>query len=187
MQKTLKTLNQLIFIAWPFLVFFSLWAKEIKTLFVFGVFFFSLRLYLTFKEKNSFTPTNRVISVVGLVLSIGCLYANKVLPMLYYPVLINMVLLVYFASSLLGEQTIIERIARFATKEKNFPPEAVLYTRKVTIAWCFFFVLNGSIALATAFLGDAVLWIAWNGCASYILIGAMLGGEYIIRRHLCPN
>ena len=68
--------------------------------------------------------------------------------MLYYPAIVNGVLLVVFGGSVLYPPTVVERIARL--REGALPAEAVRYTRRVTIAWVVFFVSNGGIALYTA-------------------------------------
>ncbi len=74
----------------------------------------------------------------------------------------------------------IERFARLM--EPEFPPEAVIYCRKVTMIWCGFFVVNGSIALVTALLGDIKIWTLYNGFISYLLMGLLFGIEYLVRR-----
>ncbi len=101
---------------------------------------------------------------------------------MYYPVAVNLVFLLTFAISLRGSSSLVEGIARRAGTE--ITPEIKSYTRKVTIAWCCFFVVNGSIALYTALRADLNLWTLWNGCLSYICIGLMAAGEYLIRKKL---
>ncbi|MCR5537380.1 MAG: hypothetical protein K6F05_08250 [Succinivibrio sp.] len=101
---------------------------------------------------------------------------------MYYPVAVNLVFLLTFAISLRGGSSLVEGIARRAGTE--ITPEIRSYTRKVTQAWCCFFIVNGSIALFTALKGDLDLWTLWNGCLSYICIGLMAAGEYLIRRKL---
>lgn len=58
------------------------------------------------------------------------------------------------------------------------------YTRRVTQIWCLFFIVNGSIALLTALYGDMALWTAWNGMIAYLLIGALMAGEWLVRRRV---
>lgn len=41
--------------------------------------------------------------------------------------------------------------------------------------------MNGAIALATALWGSFEQWSLYNGLISYLLTGALLGGEYIVR------
>lgn len=84
-----------------------------------------------------------------------------------------------FSYSLISPPPIIERIAR--KREPDLPPHAVTYTRCVTQLWCLFFVVNGSIALATALWASPVIWSLYNGVISYVLMGLLLAGEYLVR------
>ena len=100
----------------------------------------------------------------------------------YYPVMINVILFVLFAQSLLYPPTVIEQIARL--RDPALPPSGVAYTRKVTIVWLVFFVFNGSVALATAVHGDVALWSLYNGLIAYLLMGALFLVEFVIRRQV---
>jgi uncharacterized membrane protein len=94
-------------------------------------------------------------------------------------VLVNAALFAVFGYSVLRPPTVVERIARI--KEGPLTPEGVRYTRRVTIAWVGFFLLNGGIALYTALLTSLNTWALYNGFIAYILIGAMFGGEWLLR------
>ena len=72
-----------------------------------------------------------------------------------YPVLVNAVLLAVFAASLWKPPSVIERLARL--RHPDLPPEGVRWVTNVTRVWCGFFVLNGGIALWTAFWQDSVM------------------------------
>lgn len=99
-----------------------------------------------------------------------------------WPVAINLTLLLAFAQSLRHPPPLAERLAR--RREPDLPPHAVRYTRKVTQAWCVFFTLNGSIALATALYADIDLWAWYNGGIAYVLMLAMFAGEWCIRQRV---
>ena len=113
------------------------------------------------------------------ILALASLLLDAEEPMLLYPVFINVFLLWLFGSSLRGTP-LVERLARL--KEKNLPPEGVRWCRGVTELWCGFFVVNGITALATVLSGDRSFWMLWNGCVSYVLIGLLFTGEYLLRR-----
>jgi uncharacterized membrane protein len=115
----------------------------------------------------------------ALLLAAIAIWANALLPLKLYPVLVNGVLLVLFAASLRSPQSMIERMARLT--EPDLPPQAIAYTRKVTQVWCVFFALNGLIALATALWGSAATWSLYNGVVSYVLMGLLFGVEYLCR------
>lgn len=101
--------------------------------------------------------------------------------LLLYPVLVNGVLLVLFATSLARPPSVIETLARL--REPDLPPQAVRYTRQVTQVWTLFFAVNGTIALITVFL-DRQWWVLYNGLIAYLLMGALMGSEWLIRRRV---
>ena len=95
---------------------------------------------------------------------------------------VSLLLLLLFARSLWQPQTLIERLARL--QDPQLPAEAIRYTRRVTQVWCGFFVVNGTLALTTVLLGDMALWSLYNGLLSYLLMGTLMGGEWLLRRRL---
>jgi len=103
-------------------------------------------------------------------------------PLKLYPALVNGVMLGVFASSLWRGPSVVERLARL--RETDFPPAAVAYTRRVTQVWCGFFVVNGLIAAATALWASAAVWALYNGLLSYVAMGALMGGEWLVRRRV---
>jgi uncharacterized membrane protein len=116
------------------------------------------------------------------LLGVASAWGGSALPLKLYPVLVSAVLLAVFGASVLRPPTVVERIARLA--EPQLPAQAVPYTRKVTLAWCAFFVLNGSIAAATAFWGSDETWLLYNGLLAYLLMGAMFAVELVLRRRM---
>ena len=115
----------------------------------------------------------------ALLLAAFAVWANALLPLKLYPVLVNMVMLGIFGYSLFSPPSIVERLARM--REPDFPPQAVAYTRGVTQVWCGFFVLNGVIALVTALWASPAVWSIYNGVIAYLLMGVLFGGEYVVR------
>lgn len=112
-------------------------------------------------------------AATGSTLATGSVFGLK-----FYPVLVSAVLLAVFGYSLWRPPSMIERFARL--QQADLPEQAIPYTRKVTWVWCGFFVLNGTIATATVFASDQV-WALYNGLLSYILMGILLAGEYLVR------
>ena len=109
----------------------------------------------------------------GLTLTTGSIIGLK-----FYPVVVSVVLLGVFGVSLWKPPSMIERFARLQTPD--LPVKAIAYTRKVTWVWCGFFILNGTIATATVFASDKT-WALYNGLLSYIFMGVLLAGEYLVR------
>jgi uncharacterized membrane protein len=78
--------------------------------------------------------------------------------------------------------TLVERLARLTTPD--LPPRGVRYTRRVTQVWCLFFIVNAALTTLTILHGDLALWSLYNGLISYVLIGVLMGGEWLVRRHV---
>ncbi|KAF0813781.1 hypothetical protein IGB42_01460 [Andreprevotia sp. IGB-42] len=124
------------------------------------------------------TRSGRWLGVAAALLGVAALASRSSLPLTFYPVLVNVVLLVAFAASLTGQQSMIERLARLGTPD--LPPSGVVYTRKVTMVWCGFFALNGTIALWTTTQPEAV-WARYNGLIAYLAMGTLFACEYTVR------
>jgi uncharacterized membrane protein len=120
--------------------------------------------------------------VGALLLGAATGVGDSWLPLKLYPVMVSAVLLAVFGFSLWRGPTLIERIARFT--DPQFPEAAVPYTRKVTIAWCGFFVVNGGLSAASALWASEATWVLYNGLLSYALMGAFFAGEWLLRQRL---
>ena len=127
----------------------------------------------------------RWLSATALLVGAASLLFKSATLVYFYPVIVNTFLLVFFASSLFGPQTIVEKIARI--KDKNFSEREIPYVRKVTVAWTLFFILNGCAALVTIFIKNKSYWSIYNGVISYALMGLMFLGEFFIRRRHIKN
>ena len=116
----------------------------------------------------------------GIMLLVAlAVWSNALLPLKFYPVLVNVVMLAGFGYSLAFPPTAIERIARLS--EPDLPPAAIAYTRRVTQVWCAFFIVNGGIAVITALWASQAVWALYNGAISYVLMGLLFAGEYLVR------
>ena len=115
----------------------------------------------------------------ALLLAAGAVSANAMLPLKLYPVLVNVSLLAAFGYTLLAGPSMVERLARL--REPELPPAAIVYTRKVTMVWCGFFVLNGSMAMATALWASDRVWSLYNGVIAYALMAVLFGAEFLVR------
>ncbi|MES2320110.1 MAG: hypothetical protein V4631_21750 [Pseudomonadota bacterium] len=125
------------------------------------------------------SPAARWSAAGALLLAAGAVWANALLPLKLYPVLVSAALLAAFAWSLASPPSMVERMARLT--EPDLPPEGVAYTRTVTKVWCAFFIVNGSIALGTAIWATEAVWTLYNGVISYVLMGLLFAGEYLMR------
>lgn len=104
-------------------------------------------------------------------------YLKRFILLKFYPPVCNLFIFMVFFTSLFGNETVIQKIA------KTFNPlndKEIIYTRNLTYVWCVFLFLNFIMSCFTIFLPDKI-WLVYNGCISYILIGLLFGIEYIVR------
>ena len=100
----------------------------------------------------------------------------------WYPTLISAFLLATFGVSLIYGPPIVERMARL--RERDLPPEAVPYTRKVTWVWVGFFVFNGLMSAALTLWAPLKWWTLYNGLIVYFIMAVLFVGEWLLRRRL---
>lgn len=118
-------------------------------------------------------------SVLFLAAGILCFAFNQKVFLKLYSVAVNATLLIVFGSTLFFKPNIIFRFATLADKSikgSSFEANVEKYCRKVTVVWCIFFIINGSIAAYTALhdfgsemLNDRV-WSVYNGGISYVIM-----------------
>lgn len=131
----------------------------------------------TQKNRNQIN-TIKLMMIMSMILASFSLIFQSLNWMLFYPIIVNLILLFSFGYSLISPPSMIERFARL--KEKELPKAAITYTRNITKIWCLFFLINGSIALLTIF--NIEYWTLYNGLISYLLIAIILGGEFLYRK-----
>jgi uncharacterized membrane protein len=121
-------------------------------------------------------------AALAMVLAAASFLGDAWMPLKLYPALVNLVMLGLFSMSLWRGPTVVERLARL--RDPELPPAAVAYTRRVTQVWCGFFVVNGLVAVATALWASTAVWTLYNGLLSYAVMGALMGGEWLVRRRV---
>ena len=129
----------LLSLAYPFMVYFSITKLPLSVFVGLLALLFGARLILAHqsKKKSAINTWAVPVSIIMLIFSAIVLLQGSVDLLLYYPVLINMSLLIIFGYSLYQGPPIIERLARLS--EPDLPPDGMRYTRRVTGVWCFFF------------------------------------------------
>ncbi|MDT3662826.1 MAG: AMP-binding protein [Anaerobiospirillum sp.] len=184
MSVAFKVLTALVTALWPLIIFAAVMADVWRYVLPVLAGVIGLKLITTLKARAAgpLVRVGLVLAALALGLCLLSLAFSAIGFMFYYPVAVNLIMLAVFASSLRGEQSIVERLARLQDPELS--PRGVRYTRNVTKVWCVFFVLNGAIATVTAIIGDLKLWTWWNGLLSYGAMGLMFGGEYLLRCRL---
>ena len=143
--------------------------------------------FLNFTRCKSKADRGRTGALVALILvcALVAFFANNILFVKFYPVLVNLSLLAFFGFTLWRPPSFAFRMACLGNKSLNTSPsfKAVeRYCNKVTFAWCLFFVVNGSVSAFTVFVGSDKIWSLYNGLISYILIGLFFIVEYLVRK-----
>lgn len=175
-----RLFSVLVSIAWPFLIYLMI-HYQINHQWLWGIaLILGIHIICRIKTRTYWYQIGPTAVLMILVILGATFQKNTFL--YFYPVFVNLFLFSIFASSLLSGHPIIERFARLKTPVLS--DFAVRYTQKVTQIWCCFFVINGSIALATCLYGDAAIWMYWNGILSYCCIGLLMLIEYCVRIRL---
>lgn len=200
MRKFLKILFYVLAAIYPFLVFTLLVILKLPIrILSLCVIILACTFFLCFtggnksnkKEKRALDLRPLVSSALFLVAGIICFVTNRSIFLKLYSVVINAVLLSVFGSTLFFKPNLCFRLATLTDKSivgSSYENEVLEYCKKVTIIWCCFFIINGSIAAFTALynFGDESLnnriWSVYNGGISYILMGLIFAVEFVVRR-----
>ncbi|HCI5981394.1 DNA gyrase subunit B [Klebsiella sp. HSTU-Sny5] len=175
-------LTGILLLAWPFIIWFGLAHNSLQGLLPLMALMLFLRFRQTRRRAGALSVVTQIVAAAGMTLCIASYLLKTHQLLLFYPVVVNSVMLAVFGGSLWSTMPIIERLARL--REPDLPERAVRYTRRVTQIWCAFFIINGGIALFTALYGDLSLWTAWNGMISYLLMGTLMAGEWLVRQRV---
>jgi uncharacterized membrane protein len=98
----------------------------------------------------------------------------------------NLLLAVMFGRTLVGgSEPLCTRFARII--HGTLPPEVLLYTRRVTLAWAIFFASLFVVSCVLYFGNFVAAWSFLANIASPILIATMFVVEYAIRLRVLPN
>jgi uncharacterized membrane protein len=96
-----------------------------------------------------------------------------------YPVALSLAAAYAFGISLWRPPSLIERFARIG--EPDLPAAGQSYCRIVTMIWTVWLAVNAAIAALLAVLGSKEAWALWTGLLAYLIMGALFGGEMLIR------
>lgn len=142
-------------------------------------------------EKKALDWRPMLSSALFLLAGILCFVFNEKVFLKLYSVSVSATMLFVFGSSLIFKPNIIFRFACLGDrtlKGSSFEQQVDDYCKKVTVVWCVFFVLNGSISVFTAlhdFGNDSLndkIWSVYNGGISYVLMGLLFAVEFVVRK-----
>lgn len=180
MRKVLAVSNAILVAGYPLAVYFGLLHLSARSV---GLLLMALLLpglVLKFRgaRREDLVAVARVPLSVLAVVTLAAVFDDKRF-VLAMPVLINLVLLYGFASSL-RSTPMVERFARM--QDPSLGPEQVRYCRSVTKVWCGFFVFNALVCGALALFASVSAWALYTGLIAYVLIGVLGASEYVVRK-----
>jgi len=172
-KKLIAVLLTLLMVCYPFAV---MWAIQHDQLFLMSGLLIAVAVIRFFLSKDQiFLP----LTIFTLLCGTLTLLLQNALWLKFYPVLMSLGSASVFAYTLIRPPTMIERFARL--HQLDLPESGVRWTRQVTKVWCGFLVFNAFVALITVFLSTQI-WALYNGFISYVLMGILLLGEFVLRR-----
>jgi len=175
-KNAIKALLGVALLVYPFLVYIAVDRGALIAVLAILVSVLFLRVWVSDLQQDKTPIMHLMAGIVCLLVSYT--WQNS-LGARFYPVVVNLIFLYVFATSLYARQSMIEKFARM--KDPKLSPEGVVYTRNVTKVWCVFFFINGAIAGYTALYSDIKIWTLYNGMISYVLIGMLFTAEWIYR------
>ncbi len=97
------------------------------------------------------------------------------------PILINLLMLAVFASSLWpGREPLITVFHRL-TVNRDIDPVLVTYTRRLTWVWAMLFAAMALASAALAIFSPLAVWSLFTNFLNYLFVLALLVGEYFFR------
>lgn len=167
----------LLFLAYPFLVYLGLSHFDPRWL-VLLLLVIAVARYLGGSVPGA---AKNIWLGAALISALITLSSATDLGLRLYPVLVNLTLFGAFFWSYRHPPTVIELIARKA--EPELPESGVAYTRKVTLVWCTFFLVNATISAYTVTLSSDT-WALYNGLISYLMIAFLMALEWLVRQRV---
>lgn len=175
----LKVFNTILIIIYPFIIYYcvlnNLYTASVSIL----LFILALKL-ITGGKRN--INNNLLLFLIGCSLCILFILSKNFIFLKLYPILVNILLLFTFGSTLFyGNRSLIEIIASLKTPKEEQDLFFKNYCRHITIVWCIFFIFNSAIAAITAIWCSDKIWAFYTGFVSYFLIALMFLAEYVYR------
>lgn len=167
-----------ILLMYPFAIYFGLKYFSPTNLAFFLLVALLIRILLLRRQLEKM-PWLLPTTLLGMLAIAFSSLAETSMGFKLYPLAVNFSMLAVFGYSYLKPPTVIESLARLT--EKHFPDQAVIYTQKVTLVWCAFFIINGLFSLYTALFLSLDAWLLYNGFLSYVFMGLLMGVEYLVR------
>lgn len=106
-------------------------------------------------------------------------WLDGILAVKLYPVLLSLAAAAVFGISLMRPVSLVEGFA--ALRHPDLSPEGRKYCRRVTAIWAMWLTANAAIAACFALYASEAAWAVWTGLLSYLVMGLLFAGEYLVR------
>lgn len=179
MKKLSGVILALLSLLYPIGVYFGLSYFEPRYLILALVWVFAIRSIIA-PAKNTSALQKWLFAGTLTAFTAVVFLTNSEQVLRFYPVIMNGLFFLVFALSCYYPPSMIQRAAQTMSKEP-LTPAAITYTTRVTIAWCVFFLFNGSIAYYTTVFSSLAVWTLYNGFLSYCFMGLFFAAELIVR------
>lgn len=173
----------LLVVCYPVLIYVGLrfWSPRVLALLTLALVAANLFLRMSQKTRKELLALLPATATIVLLASLSASLNNATF-ILFTPALVNVSLLVTFAVTLRsGAVPLIERFARM--QHEDLSDSELRWCRKLTAVWCTFFVLNGAAIVVLALVAPLSWWALYTGALSYVLVGLLGAGEYILRKY----
>ncbi len=124
-------------------------------------------------------PQLSVALIAILIFCVAAAFDPQLTVLKLYPVIINLTLASYGIYTVVHPPSAIEKFSHWVGMTVEGP--AIPYTRRLTLVWVVFFVVNAAVAAYTALWAATEVWAIYNGFISYLLVGLLIILEYPVR------
>lgn len=165
--------------AYPFVVYATLGRVPAGALVLLALSVTVARLAF-FKDRAMARPVVFALLGVAIVIAVVALL-DAMMAAKLYPVLMSLAFAGAFGLSLIFPPSLIEVMA--LRRHPNPDPATRRYMRRLSFVWCLFLLANSAVSALTS-MSELWLWTLYNGLISYLLMGALLGGEWLVRQRI---
>ena len=174
MRRVLLAFITLASVAYP--LCYWLWREQVSALTVLAV---GMAALWTLRAVLSHGTMRHISLALAALFALSAI-ARQGQWLLWYPFVVNALMLALFATSLWRGTPMVEQFARL--RHTGLPERARSYLRNVTQLWCAFFLFNGAVVAVLITYGNVRWWALYTGGIAYLLMGALFAGEWIYRQ-----
>jgi uncharacterized membrane protein len=190
-KRTRKNPAKILFgalaILYPLLVFCALVVFNLPVRYLsIGIIVFAIA-YSVINSRNAKGRRGAILFISPAILcaigAVSLCMGDSPLVLKLYPALADLAYLTIFTSSFLVPPPLADYFIEIfdrGIKDRIPRPQFERYCFRATLVWCVFFVLDGAIALLTVFFGSDIIWAIYNSGITYVIMGFIFFGEFIV-------